>query len=51
MNKDDKIRKLEEEVNTLQEKEKKLRHDLGLYKKIFDELKKQMEDMKKDLKK
>jgi len=46
---DDKIRTLEAEVARLKEKEKKLEHDLSLYKQIFSHLKSQFEDMKRQI--
>ena len=46
---DDKIRHLEAEVTRLKEKEKKLEHDLALYKQIFAHLRSQFEHMKHEI--
>ncbi len=43
------IKQLEEEVRRLREKEKKLEHDLSLYKQIFQHLHQQFENMKKEI--
>ncbi len=40
---------LEAEIKRLKEKEKKLEHDLDLYRQIFSHLKQQFELMKKEL--
>ncbi len=50
MNKDQRIKQLEEKVKHLQEKEKKLKHDVEIFKKIFDHLHKQMQEIKKEFK-
>jgi predicted nucleic acid-binding Zn-ribbon protein len=49
MDSDERIRRLEGEVERLREKEKKLEHDLALYREIFTHLKKQFEEMKRQL--
>jgi len=45
----DKIRQLKEEVKRLKDKEKKLEHDINLYRQIFSHLKNQFDNMKKEL--
>ncbi len=45
----EKLRQLESEVKRLREKEKKLEHDLALYREIFAHLKSQFEDMKRQI--
>jgi len=45
----DEIKELKSEVARLREKEKKLEHDLQLYRQIFSHLKSQFETMKKEL--
>lgn len=47
----ERIKELEEEVKRLREKEKKLEHDLNIYRQIFDHLNSQFEEMKKENKK
>ncbi len=49
MGSDKHIEHLEAEVKRLKEKEKKLEHDLDLYRQIFSHLKQQFENMKKEL--
>ena len=49
MDSDEKIRHLEAQVRSLKEKEKKLEHDLNLYKQIFAHLRSQFEEMKKNI--
>lgn len=49
MGSDDRIRQLEAEVKRLKDKEKKLEHDLSIYKQIFAHLRTQFEHMKHEL--
>jgi predicted nuclease with TOPRIM domain len=49
MDSDERIKRLEEEIARLREKEKKLEHDVALYRQIFDHLKAQFEEMKREL--
>lgn len=47
----EKIKELEAEVKRLKEKEKKLEHDLGIFRQIFNHLNQQFEELKKEQKK
>jgi len=49
MDSDERIKSLEKEVERLREKELKLEHDLSIYKDIFAHLKRQFEEMKRQL--
>ncbi|MGM5483184.1 MAG: hypothetical protein ACQESF_06995 [Nanobdellota archaeon] len=48
--KDEKIKDLETEVERLKDKEKKLEHDIKIFRQIFDHLNKQFEKIKKEKK-
>jgi len=45
----EKIKHLETEIHRLKAKEKKLEHDLALYRQIFTHLKAQFEQMKQEI--
>jgi len=49
MDSDERIKSLEAEVTRLKEKEKRLEHDLGVYRQIFSHLKAQFEQLKMEL--
>ena len=49
MTPEERIRKLEAEVERLREKEKILIHDTQIYKQVFNHLVKQFEDLKRQL--
>jgi hypothetical protein len=49
MDSDERIRHLEAELIRLREKEHKLEHDVALYRQIFDHLRSQFEEMRKEL--
>jgi hypothetical protein len=46
---DERAKHLEAEIVRLREKEKKLEHDLALYRQIFEHLKAQFDEMKREL--
>ncbi|MEM4267562.1 MAG: hypothetical protein QXK37_01895 [Candidatus Woesearchaeota archaeon] len=49
MDLNNKIRELEEEIKRLKEKEKKLEHDIDIFNQVFHHIKKQFEDMQKEI--
>jgi hypothetical protein len=49
MDSDERIKRLEAEILRLREKEKKLEHDVALYRQIFEHLRNQFEQMKREI--